>query len=185
MANKSASFRTELLAADDATIDDAIAYADPMVLRGLVYQFTGDPEVAATGVKVVQVGYQDVYQPASEADIALLRRKADGIVGKHLAVADAQRLDPALLPEREPDEKSQFREFRHAEMVVQLFPERIVGDIRVPDDGAGVGERHFFALGELARRGELQQFVVLVFGQSFPSSLDGSLYASILAVDGL
>jgi hypothetical protein len=32
-----------LQAADDAVIEDAIAYADPMVLRGLVYQLTGAP----------------------------------------------------------------------------------------------------------------------------------------------
>ena len=34
------------MAADDAVIEDAIAYADPMVLRGILHQLTGDPEVA-------------------------------------------------------------------------------------------------------------------------------------------
>ena len=67
--------RHELLAADDATIDDAIAHADPMVLRGLLYQLTGDAEVAATSVKMVMAGYFDVPTPATEADVALLRRK--------------------------------------------------------------------------------------------------------------
>ena len=56
MADQEVTTRPELLAASDAAIDDAIAYADPMVLRGLVYQLTGDPEVATTGVKTVQVG---------------------------------------------------------------------------------------------------------------------------------
>jgi len=69
------SSRPELLAADDAVIEDAIAHADPMVLRGLIYQLTGDAEVAATGVKTVQTGYFDVASPATEADVALLRRK--------------------------------------------------------------------------------------------------------------
>src|SRR4051794_32387500 len=69
------SSRPELLAADDATIEDAIAHADPMVLRGLLYQLTGDPEVAATGTKTVLAGYFDVTVPATDADVALLRRK--------------------------------------------------------------------------------------------------------------
>ena len=75
MAIQDASFRAELRAADDATIDDAIAHADPMVLRGLIYQLTGDPEVAATGTKTVLAGYFDVAAPATDADVALLRRK--------------------------------------------------------------------------------------------------------------
>jgi 4-hydroxyacetophenone monooxygenase len=75
MTKLQASSRPELLSADDAVIDDAIAHADPMVLRGLVYQLTGDPEVAATGAITVQAGYADVVSPATEADVALLRRK--------------------------------------------------------------------------------------------------------------
>jgi 4-hydroxyacetophenone monooxygenase len=67
--------RPELRAADDAVIEDAIAHADPMVLRGLLYQLTGDPEVAAIGVKTVHAGYADLVSPATEADVALLRRK--------------------------------------------------------------------------------------------------------------
>src|SRR5580698_7333761 len=34
--------RSELLAANDETIEDAVQFADPMVLRGLLYQLTGD-----------------------------------------------------------------------------------------------------------------------------------------------
>ena len=75
MTKQEVSCRPELLAADDAVIEDAIAHADPMVLRGLLYQLTGDPEVAATGVKSVLTGYFEVAAPATEADVALLRRK--------------------------------------------------------------------------------------------------------------
>jgi 4-hydroxyacetophenone monooxygenase len=46
-----------------------------MVLRGLLDQLTGDPEVAATGAITVQAGYADIVSPATEADVALLRRK--------------------------------------------------------------------------------------------------------------
>ena len=37
--------KNELLSATDAEIDDALQYASPMVLRGLLYQLTGDAEV--------------------------------------------------------------------------------------------------------------------------------------------
>jgi 4-hydroxyacetophenone monooxygenase len=36
------STRTELLSASDETIEDAMQYASPLVLRGLLYQLTGD-----------------------------------------------------------------------------------------------------------------------------------------------
>src|SRR5690349_19434261 len=75
MTKLEVSSRPELRAADDAAIEDAIAYADPMVLRGLLYQLTGDPEVAATGVRVVEVGMGSAVLPASDDDVALLRRK--------------------------------------------------------------------------------------------------------------
>ncbi len=76
MTKLEVSSRPELRAADDAVIEDAIAYADPMVLRGLVYQLTGDPEVAQTGVRHVQAGFAQAVAPASEPDVALLRAKA-------------------------------------------------------------------------------------------------------------
>ena len=40
--------KSELLRATDEIIDDAVKYADPMVLRGLLYQLTGDESIAAT-----------------------------------------------------------------------------------------------------------------------------------------
>ena len=43
--------QSELLTATDETIDDAVRYADPMVLRGLLYQLTGDESIAATEVR--------------------------------------------------------------------------------------------------------------------------------------
>ena len=42
--------RRELLDASDAAIEDAVAFADPMILRGLLYQLTGDAAVAATQI---------------------------------------------------------------------------------------------------------------------------------------
>lgn len=66
--------RDELLQATDADILDAVEHADPMVLRGLLFQLTADPDVAATKV-TPQVGI-DPARLVDEADAALLRRRA-------------------------------------------------------------------------------------------------------------
>ncbi len=76
MATIEASVRPELCAASDAVIEDAVGHADLMVLRGLLYQLTGDPELKAVALKSVRVGRVDTVAPATDADIALLRRKA-------------------------------------------------------------------------------------------------------------
>ena len=103
MTSQAVSSRPELRAASDAAIEDAIAHADPMVLRGLLYQLTGDPEVAATSVKTVLAGYFDLAAPATEADVALLRRKGAAFLKAYrdsgaddIAVGPAERLAISL-----------------------------------------------------------------------------------------
>ena len=72
----SAAIRTELLEASDAEIEAALEHADPMVLRGLVYQLTGDAEIAATEVIVGTArGFAGGIEATPEA-AALIRRKA-------------------------------------------------------------------------------------------------------------
>ena len=71
-----APVRDELLGASDATIDDATAHGDPMVLRGLIYQLTGDPEIAATTPVVRRGGGLFGGLTLGEEDAALVRRKA-------------------------------------------------------------------------------------------------------------
>lgn len=68
-------------------------------------------------------------------------------------------------------------------MLVKLRPERVVGDLSVPDDGAGVREGSFLPFRELVRLGEIQQLVVLRFGESLPSGPDGALDPSVLALN--
>jgi 4-hydroxyacetophenone monooxygenase len=75
MTKLEVSSRPELRAADDATIEDAVGYADPMVLRGLLYQLTGDPELKHMPVKSVQAGFGQAVVPDDEADVVMLRRK--------------------------------------------------------------------------------------------------------------
>ena len=67
--------RPELLTATDEMIEDAVGYADPMVLRGLLYQLTGDPDMKSMELKKVQVGRAESVVPASDEVIAMLRRK--------------------------------------------------------------------------------------------------------------
>jgi len=71
-----AAVREELLDASDATIEEAVEFADPMVLRGLVYQLTGDPQIAAT---TIVMGNSTGFTGGMElvpGDAALIRRKA-------------------------------------------------------------------------------------------------------------
>lgn len=68
--------RPELLTASDEVIEDAVRYADPMVLRGLLYQLTGDPSLKSVGVRMVQGGFVEVSMPATLEEGEFLRSKA-------------------------------------------------------------------------------------------------------------
>jgi 4-hydroxyacetophenone monooxygenase len=68
--------RPELLGASDEVIEDAVAYADPMVLRGLLYQLTGDAALKAMELRKVRVGRVETVAPASDDTVAMVRRKA-------------------------------------------------------------------------------------------------------------
>jgi hypothetical protein len=59
-------------------------------------------------------------------------------------MTDSQRLDPALLSQGEPDEEAQLNEFFSREVPMEFFPEYIIGDFRIPDNRAGIGQRDFF-----------------------------------------
>jgi 4-hydroxyacetophenone monooxygenase len=78
-----ATVASELLEASDEQIERAVAHAEPMVLRGLLYQLTGDEEVAATPITVDPTGFQTFMMVAEEADVAMLRRKAVELLLAH------------------------------------------------------------------------------------------------------
>ena len=90
MTRLEVSSRPELRAADDAAIEDAVAYADPMVLRGLIYQLTGDPEVEGIGVRPVASGFVEglsrnrAQKPGSESETLNYTRST------HPIIADTQ-----------------------------------------------------------------------------------------------
>jgi 4-hydroxyacetophenone monooxygenase len=68
--------RQELLEASDEVIEDAVQYANPMILRGLLYQLTGDSEVRDIETRRVALGFGEANVPAREEDVAMIRRKA-------------------------------------------------------------------------------------------------------------
>lgn len=68
--------RAELLEASDAVIEDAVRYADPMVLRGVLYQLTGDEEVTRIATSRHRSGFLEVPGLADRNDGKMLRAKA-------------------------------------------------------------------------------------------------------------
>jgi 4-hydroxyacetophenone monooxygenase len=69
--------RPELLEATDETIADAVQYADPMVLRGLLYQLTGDEELAR--VRLAPQGAArggNLQAVADPSDVVMIRARA-------------------------------------------------------------------------------------------------------------
>jgi 4-hydroxyacetophenone monooxygenase len=95
--------RPELLAASAAEIERAIDQAEPMVLRGLLYQLPGDPEVAATRICVDPTGFQTAMMVEREEDVALLRQKAVAFLERYraagagpLEIGPAERLPKSL-----------------------------------------------------------------------------------------
>ena len=63
-------------------------------------------------------------------------------------MVNSECFDPALLTEGEADKKTELNQLIEAEVLMELCPERVVGDIGIPGDRAGVGERDLFSFGE-------------------------------------
>jgi 4-hydroxyacetophenone monooxygenase len=69
------SMRRELIDVSDKEIEEAVRHADPTVLRGLLYQLTGDDSVAATKAVPMARGLFTLGVVADSDDIALLQAK--------------------------------------------------------------------------------------------------------------
>lgn len=85
--------RPELLGASDATIEDAVAHADPITMRGLLYQLTGDEELASIPTAVIPAGYLEIRQVVDEDAVALIRAKAAAFL-KQYRDAGAGEISP-------------------------------------------------------------------------------------------
>ncbi len=73
MGRSESHVREELLAASDEVIEDAVVHADLAALRGLVYQLTGDDEVARARLNIDDAATALL---GGNDDTELLRRKA-------------------------------------------------------------------------------------------------------------
>jgi 4-hydroxyacetophenone monooxygenase len=67
---------SELAGADDAIIEECVACADPLILRGLLYQLTGDEALSHMELVREAFGYSRVDRIAKASDVALLQKKA-------------------------------------------------------------------------------------------------------------
>ena len=104
-------------------------------------------------------------------------------VTQNLLVTDAEGLDPSLLPAGQCNEEPQFHQFRLREVLMELSPENLIGNRRIPDDCTRIAQRCLLAGGETIGLFELEKIVVVGLGEPFPSSLDGSLDSSIVTGD--
>src|SRR4051794_5561682 len=109
----------------------------------------------------------------------------DRRLGKHLAVSDAERPDPALAAGDVADEGAELDELRFREVRVQLLPQAVVGQCGVPADRVRVAERHTLAVSEERRRlvpVEARELVLLGCLLSRP---DSALVPSVVAFERL
>src|SRR3954468_20684255 len=69
--------RLELLKASDQQIEESLEYAEPLVLRGLLYQLTGDEDlVPLEVVPTVRKPGSPPFALANSEDVTMVRRKA-------------------------------------------------------------------------------------------------------------
>ncbi len=85
-------------------------------------------------------------------------------VTQYFAMADTQCLNPPLLTTRQRNEESQLDQFWLGEMRVQLLPEFVISDARIPQNGTGVAQCRLLAVVKPVRIFESQQIVVVTFG---------------------
>ena len=79
-------------------------------------------------------------------------------------MANPEGLDPALLTAGEGDEEAELHQLWFGEVVMKVGPELVVGDVGVPEDGAGVAEGGLLSIIEAIRILELKEVVVVGFG---------------------
>jgi 4-hydroxyacetophenone monooxygenase len=96
--------RPELLAAVDATIDDAVKYADPLALRGALFQLTGDEDLLDIELRtLVMGGFREMRLVAKKEDVdrirakgaAFLRAYRDAGAGE-LSIGPAERISQSM-----------------------------------------------------------------------------------------
>ncbi len=80
-----------LSTASDAEIEAAVAATDPMALRGLIYQITGDESLVDIEVRQSRIFFAEAYSIANDEGVALVQSKAVALL-KSLRDAGAPRI---------------------------------------------------------------------------------------------
>ena len=100
MARFESHVREELRGASDEVIEDAVTYADPLVLRGLLFQLTGDEDVARARLDTAGLTARGVV---GGDDVPLLQRKAAEFLKAYrdagaaeISIGDEERLPTSL-----------------------------------------------------------------------------------------
>jgi len=129
--------RSELLAATDKEIDDAVQYSDPLALRGLIYQLTGDESLLH-----MEVGAQVREMPqgsfvgrgnglVNDADVELVRQKAAAFLKSYrdrgagdISIGPVERLRTSLnLAAGEEISADELRaSLRKSTIALKVFP---------------------------------------------------------------
>ena len=99
-------------------------------------------------------------------------------------MADAPRLDDALLAVRDRYEGAELDDLLLAEVPAQALPQRVVDALGIPDEVARVEERGFLPLRVVVRALEVEQLAVVRLVQ-LVSRPERPLRASVLAADRL
>lgn len=144
----------ELRRASDADIERAVLDADPMTLRGLLYQLTADPEIAATELGEMPTMYTPIKALVDPDAVDLVRAAAVRFLRRHrdagapaIGPGPSQRLRASLelaVGEPLPDDGV---EFCIEELALDRLPRRHELTHRPPTDdafsvvviGAGIG----------------------------------------------
>jgi len=105
----------------------------------------------------------------------------------HLAVTDPERADPALPAGDVADERAELDELRLREMAVQLLPQLVARERRVPADRIRVTQRDPLAVAEEVRRLVALERAQLLLGDQLRllSRPDSPLIPSVLAFERL
>ena len=80
-------------------------------------------------------------------------------IGRQLTLPRVQRVQPALPAGRESGPVAQLHDLGLGELAVQVGPECIVCQVRVPEHGIGVTQSDFLAFSESAGLRVVLQFV--------------------------
>ena len=100
-------------------------------------------------------------------------------------MTDVERLDPALLAERERDEIPELDDLLLGEVLTQSSQQLLIDASRVPDQVAGVEQSRLLSIVEALRALELEQLVVVQFRWGPLSPRERPLRPSVVAVDRL